>query len=137
MTDIDFQYVHIDDIKHLNGQQLIYCTDCRGNRIYALDKSTYFDKYDLLKFIPKLTRLGVIVTHKDNPKHKPDAWIDRNGELIPVECKLHDFDTKALKQLTRYMTFYHTEHGIAVARNLTVKLPNNIEFVPFSKFAVD
>ena len=37
------------------GQQLIYCTDCRGNRIYALDKSTYFDKYDLLKFIPKLT----------------------------------------------------------------------------------
>lgn len=79
----------------------------------------------------------MIVTPKDNPKHKPDAWIDRNGELIPVECKLHDFDTNALKQLTRYMTFYHTEHGIAVARNLTVKLPNNIEFVPFSKFAVD
>lgn len=81
--------------------------------------------------------LGKIVPHKDNPKHKPDAWINRKDELIPVECKLYDFDTKALKQLTRYMNFYHTKHGIAVARNLTVTLPDNIEFIPFSEFTDD
>lgn len=92
---------------------------------------------DLFKKKAEELGCGKIVDHRDNPKHKPDAWIDRNGELIPVECKLHDFDTKALKQLARYMTFYHTEHGIAVARSLTIELPDNIEFIPFSDFTED
>lgn len=30
-----------------------------------------------------------------------------------------------------------TSHGIAVARELTVSLPENIEFVPFSAFTDD
>ena len=92
---------------------------------------------DLFKEKAEELGYGKIVSHKDNSKHKPDAWINRNDELIPVECKLHDFDAKALKQLTRYMTFYHAEHGIAVANRLTVDLPDNIEFVSFSDFVDD
>lgn len=92
---------------------------------------------DLFKEKAEELGYGKIVSHKDNPKHKPDAWINRNDELIPVEYKLHNFDAKALKQLTRYMTFYHAGHGIAVARKLIVSLPENIEFVPFSAFTDD
>ena len=101
------------------------------------DFKNEFYYQDLFKEKAEQLGYGKIVSHKDNPKHKPDAWINRNDELIPVECKLHDFDAKALKQLTRYMTFYHAEHGIAVARELTVLLPENIEFVPFSAFTND
>lgn len=78
--------------------------------------------------------LGEIVPHKDNQKHIPDAWINRNGELIPVEVKVSDFNKKALKQLNRYMDVYNTRHGIAVARSLAVELPDNIEFIPFDAF---
>lgn len=92
---------------------------------------------DLFKKKAEELGYGKIVDHKDNQKHKPDAWISRNDELIPVECKLYNFDAKALKQLTRYMTFYHASHGIAVARELTVSLPENIEFIPFSAFTDD
>jgi len=101
------------------------------------DFKNEFYYQDLFKEKAEELGYGKIASHKDNPKHKPDAWIDRNGELIPVECKLSDFDTKALKQLARYMTFYHAEHGIAVARNLTIELPDNIEFIPFSDFTED
>lgn len=101
------------------------------------DFKNEFYYQDLFKEKAEQLGYGKIVNHKDNPKHKPDAWINRNDELIPVECKLHNFDAKALKQLTRYMIFYHASHGIAVARELTVTLPENIEFVPFSDFTDD
>lgn len=101
------------------------------------DFKNEFYYQDLFKEKAEQLGYGKILGHKDNPKHKPDAWINRNDELIPVECKLHNFDAKALKQLTRYMTFYHAGHGIAVARKLIVSLPENIEFVPFSAFTDD
>ena len=93
------------------------------------DFKNEFYYQDLFKEKAEQLGYGKIVGHKDNPKHKPDAWVNRNDELIPVECKLHNFDAKALKQLTG--------HGIAVARELTVSLPENIEFVPFSAFTDD
>lgn len=104
-------------------------------RDFNFKKEFYYQ--DLFKEKAEQLGYGKIVGHKDNPKHRPDAWINRNDELIPVECKLYSFDAKALKQLTRYMTFYHASHGIAVARELTVPLPENIEFVPFSDFTDD
>lgn len=104
----------------------------KSQEIFDFKNEFYYQ--DLFKEKAEQLGYGKIVSHKDNPKHKPDAWISRNDELIPVECKLHNFDAKALKQLTRYMTFYHAGHGIAVARELTVSLPENIEFVPFSAF---
>lgn len=92
-----------------------------------------FHYQDLFKEKCSSLGLGKIVKHKNNGKDIPDAWVNRNGELIPVEVKVSDFNAKALKQLNRYISSYKAKHGIAVARNLTVKLPDNIEFIPFDK----
>ena len=61
-------------------------------------------------------------------KHRPDGWVVLNGNLMPVEIKKGNFDAKALRQLTRYMDYYKTSNGIAIGRNLTVELPDNIQF---------
>jgi len=70
-----------------------------------------------------------VVKIKNNARHIPDAWVDIDGEKIPVEIKLNKFGKNALIQLQRYMHFYKCAHGIAVAKKLTVKLPNNIIFI--------
>ena len=73
--------------------------------------------------------LAELVKRKNNPKHIPDAWLKENGEYIPVEVKLEKFGARALKQLNRYMEFYDCKNGIAVADELTVELPDNIQFI--------
>lgn len=72
---------------------------------------------------------GKPITRKSNLKDIPDAWVERNGEEIPVEVKLRDFNESALNQLLRYISSYKTKRGIAVGEKLTVELPENIEFV--------
>ena len=72
---------------------------------------------------------GEIIYHKNNPRHIPDAWVEKDGECIPVEMKRYCFDKQALEQLTRYINFYNCKHGIAVGEKLTVKLPDNIIFI--------
>ena len=73
---------------------------------------------------------GYFLTKRRNhEKHQPDAWAIKNGKYVPVECKLGEFDAKALKQLLRYMDFYKTDEGIAVAKELCCELPPNIKFV--------
>ena len=75
------------------------------------------------------------ITNKDNDqKHKPDCWVLLDGEEIPVEAKLDFFNITALRQLKRYMSFYKKNKGIAVARKLTVELPENITFVNYTSF---
>ena len=54
-----------------------------------------------------------------------------NNQYVPVEIKLHDFDLKALNQLSRYMNVYNCAYGIASAERLAVELPSNITFVSF------
>ena len=70
-----------------------------------------------------------IIKKKNIPGHYPDAWVEREGEEIPVEVKLNDFNDKALRQLKRYIQVYEKSKGIAIGRKLTVKLPENILFI--------
>ena len=74
-----------------------------------------------------------IVSKKESPKcskHQPDMWvINKDGEMIPIECKLKDFNKRSLKQLERYMEYFETKHGIAVGSELKCELPENIKFI--------
>lgn len=72
-----------------------------------------------------------IVKLKNHPKHLPDFWVNNGYYNVPVECKLHKFDDAALRQLQRYMKFYGSNRGIAVAHKLSVPLPKNITFVKY------
>lgn len=72
-----------------------------------------------------------IVNRKSNPKHIPDFWISNGDSMVPVECKLMEFNSKSLKQLQHYMEFYGCSSGVAVAKKCTCELPENIIFVPF------
>ncbi|KYG89036.1 hypothetical protein A0U40_13495 [[Bacillus] sp. KCTC 13219] len=72
-----------------------------------------------------------IVKRKNDAKHKPDFWLSKDDEYIPVEVKLHAFNEKALKQLVRYMNFYKCESGVAVGKTLDCDLPKNIKFISF------
>lgn len=66
---------------------------------------------------------------KTNGKDIPDAWVKYKSELIPVEVKKSEFDKKALKQLLRYMSSYNCGSGIAIGRELSVDIPQNIKFI--------
>lgn len=70
-----------------------------------------------------------IINVKNDPHHIPDFWVEINSEKIPVECKLYNFNKKAMDQLNRYMNVYNCKHGIAVGSKCTVKLPENIRFI--------
>lgn len=78
-------------------------------------------------------RDGKVIKNKSDGKNIPDAWVERSGYIIPVEIKLNKFDENALQQLERYMKTYGSKKGIACARELSVKLPKNIEFISFSE----
>lgn len=78
-------------------------------------------------------RRGKVVKNKTDGRNIPDAWVERDGYIIPVEVKLRDFNDKALAQLKRYMERYGSESGIAVAKKLTTDLPPNIEFISFEE----
>lgn len=73
-----------------------------------------------------------IVKRKNHPKHIPDFWVSNGIEYRPVECKLREFNKAALKQLLRYMNFYNCKSGYAIAKELTVKLPDNIIFIKYT-----
>lgn len=96
-------------------------------------KKDEFYYQGLLKSNYSKIREGKIVDRINYNHHIPDAWVLKNNEYIPVEVKLNNFNNKALQQLKRYMDFYNCNKGIASARELTVKLPSNIEFIPFSE----
>lgn len=70
-----------------------------------------------------------IVKRKNDNRHIPDFWVETKNGVIPIEIKYRDFNLKALHQLSRYISFYGATGGIAVGRNLTVELPENITFV--------
>lgn len=71
------------------------------------------------------------VRKKSDSGNIPDAWLEHNGDFVPVEMKLNSFDNSALSQLNRYVDFYGASEGVAVADNLTCELPNNITFVKY------
>lgn len=85
----------------------------------------------------KLGKVYEIKKRKNNSKHIPDFWLSVDGEDVPVECKLGEFDDKALKQLQRYMDYYVCKRGVAVAQKLSTELPSNITFIEFSLDELD
>lgn len=70
-----------------------------------------------------------VVKKKTDSKNIPDAWIKMCYNIAPVEVKIGNFNHAALKQLMRYMETYDSSMGVAVGRELEVKLPRNIIFV--------
>lgn len=70
-----------------------------------------------------------LANRENNPKHKPDVWLSKCNEFVPVEIKLESFTNKSLRQLKRYMSFYKTNEGVAVAKDLRCDLPKNIKFI--------
>lgn len=62
-------------------------------------------------------------------KNIPDAYLILEGLETPVEMKIGNFDLKALNQLQRYMKFYGCKQGLAIGRNLSTLLPDNIMFL--------
>lgn len=62
-------------------------------------------------------------------RHQPDAWVEWNGVVSPVEVKRDFFDKAALEQLARYMRVFGCSHGIAVAPALKVAIPQSVTFV--------
>lgn len=76
-------------------------------------------------FFPKAEILKV----KNSPENIPDFWLKENNVIFPVEIKLKKFDKTALSQLLKYMDFYKSEKGVAVAPILKTKLPENITFI--------
>ena len=98
--------------------------------IYTRDRKNEFYYQALF-----LERISLIhndifpVSRKHNGRDIPDAWCSWDGEVVPVEVKLNNFDEKALCQLMRYITAYETKKGIAVGKNATVVLPPNILFI--------
>lgn len=77
---------------------------------------------------PNMANVKVIDVKHDG-ENIPDSWVLKGENKIPVEVKKYDFDKKALMQLKRYMRIYQSKYGIAVAKSLTVDIPDNITFV--------
>lgn len=70
---------------------------------------------------------------RENNRHCPDAWIKKGGEYIPVEVKLGCFNKSALRQLQRYINVYGCKNGIAVGKECTEQLDDNIQFISLTQ----
>lgn len=89
-----------------------------------------FDIQDLAKEkIVHLIEGSKVIDKTPDSKHMPDIWLEIEGKEIPVEVKLNKFDAKAKEQLARYVNFYESSKGVAVGRELTTELPNNMMFI--------
>jgi len=78
-----------------------------------------------------------VVKRKSDGINIPDAWLDFDGTLVPVEVKLRSFGKSAMNQLKRYMSAYGCDRGVAVAESIRVDCPDNITFIKFSDFTGD
>lgn len=74
-----------------------------------------------------------IVDIKSDGENIPDAWVTDGSKTIPVEMKVGAFNKKALLQIQRYLEKYNCNQGIAIGNELSVVLPNNIQFINISK----
>lgn len=97
-------------------------------------KETKYEEYYVnlfKKHINKIIPGSKIVKGPFNLHHIPDAWIEKEGQLIPVECKKDNFTLKALNQLLRYMDNFKAKEGIAVGKKINedIVLPKNIKFI--------
>lgn len=74
-----------------------------------------------------------VVDIKSDGRNIPDAWVSDGIANIPVEMKKGTFNKKALLQLQRYLNKYKCNKGIAIGRDSSVEIPDNIQFVDISE----
>lgn len=70
---------------------------------------------------------------KNSKPKRPDAWVEHNGVIIPVEMKKGKFNTAALIQLQGYMKLYECSYGIAIGLKSLIEFPSNIRFIDLSE----
>lgn len=124
-----FNYIMKEYCNNEKFDYTLYKLAVNAFKILALKEKNEYSVHTLFKENYSKIYEGEVIYHKNDPRHIPDAWVEKDGERIPVEMKRHCFDKKALEQLTRYINFYNCRHGIAVGEELTVELPDNISFV--------
>jgi hypothetical protein len=100
--------------------------------VWRFDKNEYADQGMFHRYADKVIPGCQIVRRKMLQKHQPDAFIELDGELLPVEVKHRAFNKAAQRQLARYMDVYQTARGVAVGESYTGEVPDNIIFVPLS-----
>lgn len=111
---------------HLRDALLTYCGSQYTTRNAYFEKDMREEFFsNLHDFLPGAEKANVEILQPD----QPDGFVILDGETLPVEFKLHSFDSKAKSQLLRYLKAYNTTRGIAVAQNLHCELPANILFV--------
>jgi hypothetical protein len=70
-----------------------------------------------------------MINKQSDGRNLPDSWVSLGGSEIPVEMKMGKFNSKAMKQLKRYMDNYGCKAGIAVGSELTTPIPSNVKFI--------
>lgn len=119
-----------------SGTDLPWVKQCVHETVlhwYLLSRPSERDVYSwfIKNYKSKLGDCFEIIDKRTDRKNIPDFWVTDGCFDYPVECKLHEFDAKALNQLQRYMEAYKCSRGIAVGASLTAKLPDSIMFVAF------
>lgn len=118
--------------------------DSTFNTLYAtvamsIAQSDYFTEFSVHEAFKNNVTIALdgtakIIRKTSDGRNYPDAWVFWKGEEMPVEIKRGNFGEKALAQLKRYMKVYGCAKGVAVGKKLTTELPDEIHFVPYSKF---
>jgi len=113
----------------------VYLKDAVLWMVQTIKQSSIPNEFDLhKKFFDNLNELipnAKVVKEDIVREHMPDGFIEINSELHVVEIKLNKFNNSALRQIQRYMKHY-TAKGVAVAKELTCVLPDDIIFIKLS-----
>lgn len=101
------------------------------NALREFDFNEYYYQGLFKRYASEVLPGCKIIKRGNNNKHVPDSWVSIDGEAVPVEVKLGDFDKIAMRQLKRYMDFYKCSQGVAVgARKSVEPWPENVFFIP-------
>ena len=118
-------------------ERLLYLKDAVFTHLAWLRQCQHHKSESMLhdKFRENIATLvpgAIILKNAIEGEHRPDFLIKLHSEIMPVEIKLHKFDKKSLQQLSRYLSAYRCKRGIAVAKECTCLLPQNILFIALS-----
>lgn len=105
--------------------------DIINSAINESDIQKYFAA-NIGDFIPG----GKLVKRTANGNNIPDFFVEIEGEVCVGEIKLDRFIGSSKKQLRRYMDFYSSPHGFAVASELVVALDTDMTFIKIDKASI-
>ena len=101
-------------------------------RIGAPIREVNYESELRAKFYKDLESLlpGAVFLKKEiSQSLRPDGFVLWRGREAPAEVKRYEFNDAALDQLRRYMAYYGSKLGIAVAPRRACVIPRNIKFV--------